>query len=233
MVNITGISSYSRSDDFYLNNNNGNQDCWILKITSNGDTLWSKSFGTLNTEASFDLIETLDSSLLLTGNYNQDLFLLKLDQTGDSIWQMNYGGSGSDIGRSIIEYSNKDFYIMGYSYSTDGVLTQNKGLSDTWIINVIDTTPIIITGINHLQVEKNKISVYPNPTKSIINIDFNELTGNYSIKFFNSLNQEIYSTLVGTKENTVDLNSLNDGIYYLQIVDSKNSIVNTQLIFKL
>lgn len=63
----------------------GHNDIYILKTDSNGDSLWSKSFGGNFNDKAFDLIENIEGDFIITGytySYpstgNNNAFLLKL-----------------------------------------------------------------------------------------------------------------------------------------------------------
>jgi len=75
-------------------------------------------------------------------------------------------------------------------------------------------------------------SVFPNPTSKVISIDFGSNTSAGNITILNSLGQEVYSekenkTYSGIK--TIDLGSLKNGIYYLN-VEVNSEIQTTRIV---
>jgi PKD repeat protein len=67
----------------------GNNDIYIIKTDANGDTLWTRAMGTPNDETGHSIIETKDSTYLLTGviyNSGRSTFLTELTINGDTLW---------------------------------------------------------------------------------------------------------------------------------------------------
>jgi hypothetical protein len=73
--------------------------------------------------------------------------------------------------------------------------------------------------------EVSKIRVYPNPSSSIVYIDYIE---DLEITLFNILGQQILKT----NSKTIDISSLNEGTYLLVAKDSNNTITNFKIIKK-
>ncbi len=74
---------------------------------------------------------------------NWDAWVIKLDENYDTLWTKNYGGSNADLPRDAIVDSNGDLVIVGESSSEDGDLSENKGLSDGWIIKIAPDGSVI------------------------------------------------------------------------------------------
>ena len=94
----------------------------------------------------------------------------------------------------------------------------------------LDWVPLV-SGIEPVD-NSFKFSVFPNPTSKVISIDFGSNTSAGNITILNSLGQEVYSE----KENkaysgikTIDLGSLKNGIYYLN-VEVNSEIQTTRIV---
>lgn len=61
------IVGNSKSSDIDATINNGENDIWILKTDSNGRLLWQESFGGIDLDYGFDIVENLDGSILVVG----------------------------------------------------------------------------------------------------------------------------------------------------------------------
>ncbi|MFC4738568.1 T9SS type A sorting domain-containing protein [Flavobacterium ponti] len=110
-----------------------NQDGFVLKLDSNGDYVWVKTFNS----SSAVVIESIDidtaDNLLIAGRYQGivdldpsttvtansstsngsfDNFLVKLDATGNYVWGKVFGGSGFD-NPTFVETTGTDVYIGG------------------------------------------------------------------------------------------------------------------------
>lgn len=99
-------------------NNSGDQDIWLIKTNSQGDSLWSKNYGGSGDETSNDIISVGDSSYIILGstssfgNGGSDIFIIKIDENGNEEWNLNYGGTSDEFGRSIIHTSDDGFVIL-------------------------------------------------------------------------------------------------------------------------
>ncbi len=104
---------------------NDNFQKFVLKINSEGDSLWLKHYGTPSKEDLIsDATSTPDGYLLLLGEIGTfnvldswDLCLSKIDQEGNLIWQKKYGGEGFEAGNHVsIDYDG-GYFISGRSSS--------------------------------------------------------------------------------------------------------------------
>ncbi len=97
---------------------------FVLKISSEGDSLWMKHYGGFQEDLISDVTSTPDGYLLLLGEIGThnvldswDLCLSKIDQEGNLIWQKKYGGDGFEAGNHVsIDYDG-GYFISGRSSS--------------------------------------------------------------------------------------------------------------------
>lgn len=141
------IAASSDSDDFNISNNKGTYDFWILKISSDGNLIWEKSFGGSEIEEPRGITATNDGNFVIVGdtrsqdkdvsfnNGGADLWMLKISNDGNLIWEKTYGGSSFDVARSISKTQDNGFIIAGNSRSSDVGFT-NQGQNDAWILKV-------------------------------------------------------------------------------------------------
>jgi hypothetical protein len=61
---------------------------------------------------------------------------VRLTKDGSIIWEKTYGGSSTEFANEIIRTSDYGYAIAGYTYSNDGDVTENNGLTDYWIIKI-------------------------------------------------------------------------------------------------
>ena len=57
-----------------------------------------------------------------------DFWVLKFDEDNAVEWKKTYGGSNDDRANKVIQTSDGNFVIIGYSNSNDGDITINNGL---------------------------------------------------------------------------------------------------------
>jgi hypothetical protein len=108
---------------------NGNRDALLVKLTENGDTLWTKTYGGNNFDNANVVSQTPDSGFVLMGVTQSfsngpasDFYLIKTDKYGNQQWQQTYGTtlaedcvSGQitlDGGYVMAGQKNNEFYVV-------------------------------------------------------------------------------------------------------------------------
>jgi uncharacterized delta-60 repeat protein len=87
----------------------GGEDFWVLKLASNGNVQWQKTYGGGNDDEAMSIQQIADGDYIVAGwtesfgAGDADLWVLKLDSNGNVQWQKTYGGSGYD-GGSVKDY---------------------------------------------------------------------------------------------------------------------------------
>lgn len=109
---------------------------------------WQKSFGGSNNETAKSIVQTPDGGYITAGfskssdgnaTINQgdnDFWVVKMDALGTFQWQKSLGGSGDDQANSICTTSDGGYVVAGFSNSSNGDITLNKGSSDYWIVKL-------------------------------------------------------------------------------------------------
>ena len=90
---------------------------WLLKTDSQGDTLWTRSYGGDETSGgAYYVTETSDSGYVVVGGLALDLFLFKVNSDGDSLWAHTHSrGDYQHVGCCLQETPDKGFIITGVS----------------------------------------------------------------------------------------------------------------------
>lgn len=95
----------------------------IMKLTLEGDVLWSKQFGGSEWEFNRQLVALPDGGCAAFGqtySYGSgdgDFYLVRVDADGNLLWTKTYGGVGLESGESISVSSDGGFYLSGYTES--------------------------------------------------------------------------------------------------------------------
>ena len=85
------------------------------------------------------------------------------------------------------------------------------------------------TDINSNKTDNN-IFIYPNPTNSIIHFNLNISEPQKALlNIFNMAGQKFMEYQVQNGENSIDLRSLSDGVYYLIITSNKKKIYSSRV----
>jgi hypothetical protein len=104
-----------------------NENMYIVKTTSDGDTIWTKTFGGDSSDYATSLEIMFDSTYLIGGATNSfgygsfDGYLLNLDVNGDTLWTKTYGEDKEDIIYSIKQTPDTGFVFVGSTMSYDAV----------------------------------------------------------------------------------------------------------------
>jgi len=104
-------------------------DALIIKLSSSGDVQWAKTFGGIDVDWAFPLIQTSDGGFAVageTGSFgagNSDFFITKIDPSGTALWTKTYGGADNEWAFSIVQTSDGDFILTGgtMSYGSGGI----------------------------------------------------------------------------------------------------------------
>lgn len=116
----------------------GDLDINLTKLNSNGDLLWSKSWGSIYPDYGIKVALGTQNDILLSGYYaayagspttyehitfdavtltssgDADIFIAKVDTGGGIKWASSGGGKASDVAVDLFTDSNGNSYITGY-----------------------------------------------------------------------------------------------------------------------
>ena len=112
-------------------------DAIFTVIDTEGETLFTDSYGGNGAESGYDLIQTDDGGILLLtasssyGNGSCDIYLLKLNSEFEVEWTEIYGGENDDLGLSIIATLDSCYVIAGVTESFS-----ERGDEDFWVIKI-------------------------------------------------------------------------------------------------
>lgn len=100
-----------------------NHNFYIVKADENGEELWSTTYGGVELEDGYDLIEMADGGLVFvgaTGSFgagNTDFLAVKYSATGDFDWMKTYGGIGEEIAFTVEAAPTGGLYLGGVTNS--------------------------------------------------------------------------------------------------------------------
>jgi hypothetical protein len=113
----------------------GNADAWLIKTDSSGNEMWNETYGGLDDDGAFSIVQTVDGGYVLAGNTysfsagnNTDIWLIKTDSSGNELWNSPFGGPKDDFGYSVIQISDGGYALAGITNSS------GAGYEDVWLI---------------------------------------------------------------------------------------------------
>ncbi|MFZ5434336.1 MAG: hypothetical protein ACOZB3_11275 [Calditrichota bacterium] len=95
------------------------RDVYLIKITAQGDTVWTRTYGGTGDDEALDVKLTCDGGYILTGYtlsvgaIYSDMYLIKTDSAGDTLWTRTYGNSGSDRAYAVQQTPDSGFIMAG------------------------------------------------------------------------------------------------------------------------
>lgn len=107
-----------------------NRNISLVRLSSDGDTLWTHQYAGPEYDAAFCVSMTFDGGYIITGYtfnlgaQNGDFILIKTDALGEVEWQKIYGSSGLDIGESGMQTSDGNYIFTGMTSEAGTELKQ-------------------------------------------------------------------------------------------------------------
>ena len=149
---ILAGSSLSNKTGNKTENNHGDLDYWIWKMTEKGELDWQKSIG----GNGFDLLQSIkvtkDGGFILAGTSSSgnsfekkedckgltDFWVIKLDASGNEQWQRTIGGDGQDELLCAFQTKDGGYVLGGSSSSSPSSITNVKAQGKTAESSIID-----------------------------------------------------------------------------------------------
>lgn len=243
--NVFATGLYENSVDFdpgletfYLVSYGRTRDIFILKLDVDGNFVWAKSIGGNDSDSGASIAVDGSNNLYVNGSFSwtvdfdpgdeisnlisnglSDIFILKLDSLGNFVWAKGVGGTSSDGSKNIALDGNGNVYTTGtYREIVDfdpgeGVSDfASEGSTDMYILKLGPTIMAVLE--NSFE---NGLTIYPNPTSSIINLDMGTSYDELYIVIRNQLGQEVLEKSF-SGANPLQFNIEGTaGIYFIEI----------------
>ncbi len=131
-------------------NKNGLGNAWVIKVSSQGVLEWEHSYGGTDIDRAYSISMTKDGNYIFAGNtysndgdisFNHqygysDAWIVKIDPRGDILWSKTFGGTKPDGFNSIEQNADGDYVAAGYTFSSDGDISNSHGNGEAWIVKV-------------------------------------------------------------------------------------------------
>ncbi|WP_456365007.1 PEGA domain-containing protein [Thermococcus sp.] len=114
----------------------GSYDFWVLRLDSNGNVKWQKTYGGSDVDMAFAVAIAGNGDIIVAGVTNSfgagnaDIWVLRLDSEGNVKWQKTYGGSDIDIATAVAVAPNGDIIVAGVTNSF------GAGDGDFWVLRL-------------------------------------------------------------------------------------------------
>jgi len=108
---------YTAGNSNAFTGNPADRDFLLIKMDNNGDTIWTKNYGSNQNESMFDFKATSDNGLILAGTSaisGQPAFFVKTNLNGDTLWTRTWVGPYSGANNyAIIQTSDGGYLSTG------------------------------------------------------------------------------------------------------------------------
>lgn len=123
---------------------NGDSDVYVIKLNSEGDRLWSKTYGGAYDDEARAIVEIPGEGFALAGKTRSSdghsgIYLMKISSSSEIIWERTYAQDNNVIGQSLDLTSDGGFIVGGYrsGYTQDYILRTNSDGDSLWAMSVI------------------------------------------------------------------------------------------------
>ncbi len=207
----------------------GDYDMYLIKIDSNGQEIWSKTFGGINSDnASSVIYNNNENTFMIVGSTQsygyggKDVFLVKVNQYGDTLWTKTYGGTADDVGGDLYKTNDNGIIMTGYTKSFGNI-------SDVYLIKTDANGQV--AGIDDYPSMNNGITVYPNPFSTTTQITLSQTYHTISLSVY-----DMQGKLVAQNQYTdcdkiqLNRNTLTNGMYFLKLILDDKEITTGKIV---
>jgi len=111
----------------------GGNDAYVIKVDSDGEEVWTHTYGTSTNEWAYGITGTDDGGFAIVGAQSDvggfSVWVVRAASDGTELWSYSYGNGTSDAGFALFQTDDDGFMITGYK----GV---GSGDSDVYLIKV-------------------------------------------------------------------------------------------------
>ncbi|MDX1435608.1 MAG: hypothetical protein R3335_02275 [Anaerolineales bacterium] len=117
----------------------GLEDGFLVKVSPEGDQLWSQTFGGEAEDRLFSIDRSADGGFILTGTTrsfgpgSRNLYLVKTNSAGEQDWMQVFGEDRDDVGHAVRQTHDQGFIVTGYTKSFEA------SDYDSWLVKTDET----------------------------------------------------------------------------------------------
>ncbi|MCX8153502.1 MAG: hypothetical protein N3E52_03605 [Candidatus Bathyarchaeota archaeon] len=121
---------------------NGDYDFLLLKIDVEGNLLWNRTYGGVQSDKAYLIVNAHNGFLLVgdtrsKGKGDSDAWIIKVNSEGNPIWDRTIGGSNFDVPTCISILKTGDYVVGGFTFSF------GEGYRDFWLFKINDEGNIL------------------------------------------------------------------------------------------
>ena len=159
---ILGGSTYSKGGN--VGKSIGRGDCWVVRLSPEGQLLWTQTYGGTWSEGVNSLIPLESGGYMFSGLTKSrdvdidtlrgfyDAFLVRINEQGEKVWSGTIGHSAKDAIHMIMEAPGGSFLGVGFSEKNPvpprdpakREQTAHIGSFDMWVVNFMEPGELIM-----------------------------------------------------------------------------------------
>jgi hypothetical protein len=186
----------------------------LVKTTSTGDTLWTKTYGGTADEWSFYAEQTTDGGYIFSGGTfgdntdSIDIYLVKTDANGNS---------GCMQGHTPTTIGSLPMQVISCATIVTSSATTVSGTTSVIGSGGSETTICTTFGINETPTT-NAFTLYPNPATSNFTLELSSGFSGANVQIFNALGALVYEQGISQPTTVININ-VPSGIYFVKVSD--------------
>ncbi len=169
------IGGYTQSDDGDVNENEGNQDFWLMSLNENGAMLWTENYGGSQKDRIQSICQLNDGGYALLGSTDSDDGDILDSQGSTDIWVLKLEGTAPPL---QINLGNDASICLGESFQLNATVANCNNCSYMWndgntesirTISPSETSNYSVTlSDSNGQMTDDEITITVNPIPSIL-----------------------------------------------------------------
>jgi len=205
-------------------------DVYLIRIDSNGDLIWSRTFGGSQTDHGWSVRQTIDGGFIIAGytrsfgSVNEDVYLIKTDQMGNSGCNESIAATTWNNTTTIVKNATLTVVGGGGQINTTTTIVNEAATIDSFLCRNIPTGIDQSEGSTETNPhQSNLFQNYPNPFNPNTLIKYTLLAEGYvSLKIYDSLGKDILTLIdeykqAGIYEVKFESEHLPSGFYFYKI----------------
>ncbi len=204
---ITGQTSYGGA----------NMSVFLVKTNFNGDTLWTKAYGTPGLDWGNSIQRAIDGGYIIIGQsmmvgLGWDFYLIKTDSLGNS--GCNQTAAPFIIASPPFQIINPSIMVTSSASITTypATIVGSGGFVNTYCTSV---------GLNEIPTD-NSFIVSPNPSSGTFTISFERRIINGNVEIVNILGENVFAKrILNESKKEINQQNISSGIYFVKVYDGQ------------
>ena len=196
----------------------GPQDVYLMRMDSNGEPYWIRTYGGANYDFGYSVQQTSDGGYIIAGYTwsfgagSADVYLLKISPSGDTLWTRTYGGANDDRGYSVQQTLDGGYIIAGFTNYT------GQGTADLYLIKTDANGSSGVEENSGVRDQRSEVrlTATPNPFASFATVPGHS---NQSFALY-----DISGRRVGTYKGDRIGEGLQAGVYFVRALEGKANL---------